>query len=351
MKIQVTSLNGHDWSDYREKIIHAAREAQSATPASVYTTVLAVVQSNQWPTSIYKRQCLTRWQLCMGQRLQALGEATSRARNSEVPRAATTQPHELQRTVENGKTTVREKNTERVGEMGETPHGKVNEEVAAATGPGMKTTEHHRTDGVSLATPASGTRVDQKVELDLVKPPPPPPSSVASTTPPKWTQPHANESHGMGRVVAGRDDDDDDCRAHERANDPANSADTSMDETAASASTDAATPHHDQAKATRDQGHQSATSTSTPSASHDHPGEDAVTRNTPRPSEDPADATGDDEQRPDAPTEPPDMPEGMRRRGSQERVETRVSGASRGSAWGTDDDGVEMRQVMKSGEA
>ena len=113
MKIQVTSLNGHDWSDYREKIIHAAREARSATPASVYATVLAVIKSNQWPTSIYERQCLTRWQLCMGQRLQALGEATSKARDSEVPRAATTQPHELQRAVENGKNnSAREKRGE-----------------------------------------------------------------------------------------------------------------------------------------------------------------------------------------------------------------------------------------------
>ena len=96
MKIQVLSLNGHDWSDYREKIIRAAREARSATPALVYATVLAIIKSNQWPTTIYERQCLTRWQLCMGQRLQALGEATSEARDSEVPRAAMTQPHECQ---------------------------------------------------------------------------------------------------------------------------------------------------------------------------------------------------------------------------------------------------------------
>ena len=32
--------------------------------------------------------------ICMGQRLQALREATSKARNLEVPRAAMTQPHE-----------------------------------------------------------------------------------------------------------------------------------------------------------------------------------------------------------------------------------------------------------------
>ena len=142
-----------------------------------------------------------------GKRLQVLGEATSKACDSEVPRAATTQPHELQKAVENGKTTVCEKNTERVGEMGETPHGKVNEEVAAAMGPGMKTTEHHRTDGVSLVTPASGPRVNQKVELNLIKPPPPP-SLAMSTTPPVWTALHANESRGNGWEVVERDDND-----------------------------------------------------------------------------------------------------------------------------------------------
>ena len=88
----------------------------------------------------------------------------------------------------------------------------------------------------------------------------------------------------------------------------------------ASASTDAAAPHHDQAKATRDQGDQAETSASAPSASRDHPGKDTVTRNPPRPSEDPADATGDDERRPDTPTEPPDKPEGTRRRWGEERA-------------------------------
>ena len=96
----------------------------------------------------------------------------------------------------------------RVGEMGETPHGRDNE-AATATGPGMKTTDHHRTDSVSLTTPVSGPRVDQKVALGLVKPPLSP-LSVKSTTPPTQTQLHANESRGMGQVVAGRDDDKDD---------------------------------------------------------------------------------------------------------------------------------------------
>ena len=63
MKIQVTSLNGHDWSDYHEKISCAVWEARSATPASVYATVLAIIKSNQWPTTIDEQQCLTRWQL------------------------------------------------------------------------------------------------------------------------------------------------------------------------------------------------------------------------------------------------------------------------------------------------
>ena len=71
----------------------------------------------------------------------------------------------------------------------------------------------------------------------------------------------------MGQVVAGRDDDDDDCRAHECADDPVYGADTSTDETAAtgqtaSASMDAAAPH--EAKATQDQGDQAKTSASTP---------------------------------------------------------------------------------------
>ena len=159
----------------------------------------------------------------------------------------------------------------------------------------------------------------------------------------------------MGQVVAGRDDDDEVCRAHERADDPAHGVDTSTDETTAtvtaSVSMDTATPH--EAKATRDQCHQPATSTSAPSVSRDHPGH-GMTRNPPRPSEDPADAMGNNEHRPDAPTEPPDKPKGMRRRWGEERAEmgvSEMSGVSRGSAWGTGDDGVETRRVMKPSKA
>jgi hypothetical protein len=128
---------------------------------------------------------------------------------------------------------------DRVGEKGETLRGRI-DEAAAASGPGTATTDHRTTDSVSLATPASGPR--------LVKPPPPPLPVELTATPPVRTPPHANESRGKGQAVAGRDDDDDeDHRAHECVDNPANSADTSTDETAAiataSASTDAAAPH------------------------------------------------------------------------------------------------------------
>jgi hypothetical protein len=241
------------------------------------------------------------------------------------------------------------KTERRMGEKGETPRGR-NDEAAAATGPGKTTTDHHWTDGVSLANPASGPQ--------LVKPTPPPSSpSVESTTPPKRTPPHANESHGMGQAVAGRDDDDSDgnhCRAHQHVNNPAHGADTSTDEsdeTAASAtantSTDAAALHHDQAKATTDQGHQSTTSASAPpSVSRDLPDEDAKTTDLPRPSRDPADATGDDERRPDAPTEPPDKPEGRKGRRGETRVKTGVSEGTGDEG----DDGVETRRPEMPGE-
>jgi hypothetical protein len=59
MKIQVLSLNGHEWLDYHEKIIQAAWEAQHAISTSNYTSVLAIVKSNQWPSNLREKQCLT----------------------------------------------------------------------------------------------------------------------------------------------------------------------------------------------------------------------------------------------------------------------------------------------------
>ena len=96
MKIQISSLNGHDWSVYRKKLVQAAWEAQRATSTSDYATVLVVIKSNQWPSTLRERQCLMRWQLCMAKCIQALGEATSDVCDSEVPCAATTQPQEPQ---------------------------------------------------------------------------------------------------------------------------------------------------------------------------------------------------------------------------------------------------------------
>jgi hypothetical protein len=241
-----------------------------------------------------------------------------------------------------------------VGEMGETPRGRVDEEAAAATGPGTATTDHIWTDGISLATPASGPRDDQTVELDLVKPHPPP--LVESTTPqPARTPPHANESHGNGQ---GDDNDNDKSRAHakhvdeppasqkvdEKTGDATNpNAERAGPTTPADSSSDPPDTPLDEraghragevvetAKATRDQGQPTETSASARSASRDHPDDDAKSTNPCRPSRDPADATGDDERRPDAPTEPPDMPEGTRGRGSRERVETRVTRVSESS--------------------
>ena len=50
--------------------------------------------------------------------------------------------------------TVHEKVASRVGEKGEKPCGR-DDEAATASGPGTVTTDHQKTDGGSLATPAS----------------------------------------------------------------------------------------------------------------------------------------------------------------------------------------------------
>ena len=96
MKIQVLSLNGHDWSVYHEKLVQAVWEAQRTTLKADYAIVLAVVKSNQWPSNIREQQCLTQWQLCMAKHIQALGEATSKAHDSEVSHTATMQPQKPQ---------------------------------------------------------------------------------------------------------------------------------------------------------------------------------------------------------------------------------------------------------------
>ncbi|KAF8546130.1 hypothetical protein OG21DRAFT_1528030 [Imleria badia] len=76
-----------------------------------------------------------------------------------------------------------------------------------------------------------------------------------------------------------------------------------------------------EAKVTTDQGDRLTTSASAPNVLHDHPDQVAETTDLARPSASPADATGDDEHRPDAPTELPDQPEGTRERSGEQRVE------------------------------
>ena len=191
----------------------------------------------------------------------------------------------------------------RVGENGETLHGRV-DEVAAVRGLGTATMAD-MTDSTSLITLASGLQ-DQMVQL--VKPPPSPPVE-STTTPPKRTPPCTNESHRMGQAVAGRDNNDEDCQAHECINNPADRADTSTDETAATAT---------------------ASASMEAAAICDHP--DAEITDLTRPSRNPEDATGDNKRRQDAPTEPPDMPEGTRGQGSQKGIEADVSRRSRGHA-------------------
>ena len=73
MKVQVSSLNGFNWLDYREKIIRAAQEAQRATLELDYATVLAIIKANQIPNDANKRHCLTRWQSQMAKQLQRVG--------------------------------------------------------------------------------------------------------------------------------------------------------------------------------------------------------------------------------------------------------------------------------------
>ena len=70
------------------------------------------------------------------------------------------------------------------------------------------------------------------------------------------------------------------------------------------------------------------------------PGENAETTDSPKPSRDPADAMGDNECRPDASTEPPDMPEGTRGQGSREQVETRRLRALTEGGMGTGDSSI-----------
>ena len=251
--------------------------------------------------------------------------------NRDSPSNGTRREHE-RRTTDQGR--VRRK--QRVGKEGEKSRGRVEEEAAAAPrGPGRVTTAR-TTDGMSLATPASSPTASQAVDNTTADPanhnatsagptepvdesPEPP---VASEPPRQQSEPTSHDrmppsedasggevqevamSHEVatGDEVEGGETDDEECRTLERIDDKYSRVETSEDETT------------------------ETTSASAPSASCDHPDEDAVTTDPARQSRDPADAPDGDERRPDEPTEPPDKTEGM---GGQD-CDTRVSEVSRG---------------------
>ena len=249
----------------------------------------------------------------------------------------------------------------RVAEKGAKSRGGVGEQEVAARRPGSRATDE-TTSGVSLMTPASSP-VPRNDEVVLTEEPPielePPPRRKSDATQPIRT-PHDRESSGEGRGVAmghreaagdeveGRDsemDDDEPCRAHECVNDKRSRVEMSEDKTTmATPDAPPSTPLEGEWIGKTSGGGAAWTapemnwptrySTSTRGASHDHPdsAEDAETRYSPRQPEDPGDATDDDAHHPDEPTEPPDNTESARVRGGEERVEERVSEASRGRA-------------------
>ena len=265
---------------------------------------------------------------------------------------------------EHGKTTARKKNMEKVGEKGEKPHRR-DDEAATASGPGTATTDHQKTDGGSLATPASSpVPRDDKVVLTgkpPVKSQPREGQSGAMSqvrTPPSENM-SDRETQGVtgNKVKGGEMDEDKPCRAHERVDDKTTTTTAGAPRStslkgeyipqASDDSTELIVRKPDEVKATWDQGFQPATSASASSTPRDHPDEDAGTENPPRPSEDLADTTGDEERHPDEPTKPPDKPKGTGGREGERRVESRESRASRGHTRCTEDDSIKTRRPAK----
>ena len=150
----------------------------------------------------------------------------------------------------------------------------------------------------------------------------------------------ASHEVATGDEVKGGETDKDECRAHERVNDKDSRVEKSEDETTTMR------PHAPQSMPLEGEWTgQASGGISKPTAPETDPT---------RPSRDPEDATGDDERRPDAPTEPPNMPEGMRGRGSRDgnaRVETEVSRTSRGHAEATGEISDEPRRPTKPNDS
>ena len=235
-----------------------------------------------------------------------------------------------------------------MGKEGKKPCGKVEEGAAAASGPGMETTDQSA-DGVGLTTSASspmaGRQVNEKA-ADTINPnatragptepvdrslgpavEPEPPRQESETTSQDRTPSSKDASGGevhelaTGDKVEGGETDDEDRRAHERIDDESSQVEMSEDETTTT------TPHAPQSTLLKGQWTGQASGginkpTAPETTSKDHPDEDGGPTNPTRLSSDPGDATGDDERRPDTPTDPPDQSEGTRGRGGEERVES-----------------------------
>ena len=211
----------------------------------------------------------------------------------------------------------------------EKPRGTVEEGAAAASGPGMETTDQSA-DGVGLATPASSLTASQAVDNTTAdpanhnatsagptepvdeSPEPPvmsePPPHESDTTSRDRTPPSEDASGGevqevaashegaMGDEVEGGETDDEVRRAHERVDDEDGRVETSEDETTTTR------PHAPQSMLLEGEWTgQVSSGISKPTAPKMDPT---------RPSRDPAGVTGNDEHRPDRPTEPSDKPQG-----------------------------------------
>ena len=292
------------------------------------------------------------------------GEATGVARDSEVPRAATAQPLKSQPSRQEG-----EETTDGGSATSEVPRAATVQPQTTPTcaRPGSPSCSHAVTHTQGVDEPPAAIQQVSNATADAANP-------YATCTGP--TRPADGSQNPPDDEVESGETADEDCRARtKRIDGRPSQVEASEDETTTTTTPDAPprTPlegkyapqasdgsieltvrKSDQAKATRDQG-QTATTTSasTRSASCDHPTETETTTDLGRPSEDPADATGDDERRPDEPTEPPDKPEGMGWRGSEQRVgevELRVSRASTEGAEAAGDDGDEERRPVKPNE-
>ena len=270
----------------------------------------------------------------------------SRRQQDDSPKNGMRHEHECT-TTDQGKVEMKT----RVAEKGAKSRGRVDEEEAAAPrGPGTVTTAR-TTDGVSLATPASGpTPRDDNVALTEKLPveSEPPLRKQSNTTQPIW-MPHDTESNGEGQgmamghreatgdnVESGKMNDEEH-RAHGRVDDEDSRVETSEDKTTTvTPDTPPRTPLEGEwigktsgggaAWTAHETNWPTRYSTSARGTSRDHPDldEDVETRSPTGPLEDPGDAMDDDARHPDEPTEPPDDAESTRVRGGEERVEERV---------------------------